>query len=62
METRPSKVVGGEFDVVHEGLLGFMTADVHHLYDGVFVCVAHIGDSAATRGVGGHAVIAWHYC
>ena len=29
--------VGGEFDVAHEGLLGFVTADVHHLDDGKFV-------------------------
>ncbi len=24
-------LLGGEFDVVHEGLLGLVTADVHHL-------------------------------
>ena len=37
--------VRGEFDVVHEGLLGFVAADVHHLFNGVFVGEVHIGDT-----------------
>ena len=32
-----SYFLGGEFDVVHGGLLGLMTAYVHHLGDVVFV-------------------------
>lgn len=32
-----SYFLGGEFDVVHEGLLGLITAYVHHLDDIVFV-------------------------
>ena len=38
-----------------------MAADVHHLDDGVFVGEVHIGYAAASGGVSGHAVIAWHY-
>lgn len=30
-------LLGGELDVVHEGLLRLVTADVHHLENGVFV-------------------------
>ena len=53
--------IGGELDVVHEGVLGFVAADVHHLDDGVFVSQIHVGDSAAPGGVGGHAVVAWYH-
>lgn len=42
---------GGEFDVVHEGLLGFVAADVHHLEHRVFVGEVHIGDSCSSGGI-----------
>lgn len=50
----------GEFDVVHEGLLRLVTADVHHLENGVFVAQIHIRDAGAPGSVTCHAVIAWH--
>lgn len=37
-----------------------MSADVHHLKDGVLVAQIHIGDAGASGGVACHAVIAWH--
>lgn len=46
---------GGEFDVVHESLLGLVTADVHHLYDVVFMAQIHIGDSGSSGGMARHA-------
>ena len=52
--------LGGELDVVHEGLLGLVTADVHHLEDGVFMIEVHICDAGASGGMACHAVIAWH--
>ena len=47
-------LLGGEFYVVHEGLLGLVTADVHHLDDVVFVAQVHVGDSGASGGVARH--------
>ncbi len=52
-------LLGGEFDVVHEGLLSLVAADVHHLDDVVFVAEIHIGDSGASGGVARHAFEAW---
>ena len=58
--------VGGEFlagqavsrlDVVHEGLLGLVAADVHHLDDGVFVRQIHVGNAAASGGMGSETVV-----
>ena len=40
-------LLGGEFDVVHEGLLRFVSADVHHLYDGEFVGEVHVSNEIA---------------
>ena len=40
--------VGGEFDVVHESLLGFVAADVHHLDNVIFVVQIHISASGAS--------------
>ena len=54
-------LIGGEFDVVHEGLLGLMTADVHHLYDSEFVGEVHTGNTTAPGGVGGDAIVARHH-
>ncbi len=48
------------FDVVHEGLLGFVAADVHHLDDGVFVRQVHVGASAS-GSVGCDAIVSRHY-
>lgn len=53
-------IFGGEFDIVHEGLLRLVTADVHHLENNVFVAQIHIGDSSTSGCMAGHAVIAWH--
>ena len=53
-------IFGGEFDIIHEGLLCLVAADVHHLEDGVLVAQIHIGDAGASGGVACHAVIAWH--
>lgn len=44
-----SYLFGGEFDIVNESLLGFVTVGVHHLEDGVLVAEIHIGDTAAMR-------------
>ena len=38
-----------------------MTADVHHLDDGVFVGEIHIRDAAAPGSVGGDATVTGHY-
>ena len=38
-----------------------MAADVHHLYDGEFVGVVHIGNATASGGVGGDAIVAGHH-
>ena len=48
----------GELDVVHEGLLGLVSADVRHLDNGEFVEEIHIGDATASGCVGGHTFIA----
>lgn len=48
-------LLGGELDVVHEGLLSLVTADVHHLDDVVFVTEIHVGDSGASGRVARHA-------
>ncbi len=48
-------LLGGKFDVVHEGLLGFVAADVHHLDDVVFVAQVHVGDSGTSGGMARHA-------
>ena len=56
METRPSKVVGGEFDVVHKGILRFVAANEYHLDDGKFVWDRHIDYSAAPRDVDGRSL------
>lgn len=48
-------LLGGEFYVVHKGLLSFVTADVHHLDDVVFVAEVHVGDSCASGSVACHA-------
>lgn len=53
-------LLGGELDVVHEGLLRLVSADVHHLEDGVLVAQIHIGDAGASGGVACHVVIARH--
>lgn len=53
-------LLGGKLDVVHEGLLCLVAADVHHLEDGVPVTEVHIRDAGASGGVARHAVIAWH--
>lgn len=53
--------IGGQLDIVHEGLLGFMTADVHHLDNGVFVGEIHISDAAPPGSVGGDAAVTGHY-
>ena len=53
-------LLGGELDVVHEGLLCLVTADVHHLENGVLVAQIHIRDAGASGCVTCHAVIAWH--
>ena len=49
------------FDVVHEGLLGFVAADVHHLDNGVFVRQVHIGNATASGGMGSDKVVARHH-
>ena len=49
--------IGGELDVIHEGLLGFVAADMHHLDDGEFVGEVHVGYTAAPCGVGGNCFI-----
>ena len=53
-------LLGGEFDVVHEGLLCLVTADVHHLKNGVLVTQIHIGNASTSGGMACHAVIAWY--
>ena len=53
-------LLGGELDVVHEGLLCLVAADVHHLEDGVLVAQVHIRDAGASGGVARHALITWH--
>ena len=40
-------LLGGEFDIVHEGLLGLMAADVHHLENGVPMAQIHVGNAGA---------------
>lgn len=51
---------GGELDVVHEGLLCLVSADVHHLKNGVLVAEVHIRDAGASGSVARHTFIAWH--
>lgn len=53
-------LLGGELDVVHEGLLRLVAADVHHLENGVLVAEIHICDASASGGVACNAVIAWY--
>ncbi len=53
-------LLGGELDVVHEGLLGLVAADVHHLEDGVLVAQIHICDAGASGGVARHTFVARH--
>lgn len=48
-------LLGEKFYVVHEGLLCFVAADVHHLDYVVFVAEIHVGDSGASGGVARHA-------
>lgn len=48
-------LLGGEFNVVHEGLLSLVSADVHHLDDVVFMAQIHVGDSGTSSGVARHA-------
>ena len=38
-----------------------MSADVHHLDDGEFVGEVHVGNAAASGGVGGDTIIARHH-
>ena len=37
-----------------------MSADVHHLENGVLMAQIHIRDAGASGGVACHAVITWH--
>lgn len=53
-------IFGGEFDIVHEGLLRLVAADVHHLEDGVLVAEIHICNASTSDCMAGHTVIAWH--
>ncbi len=52
--------VRGEFDVVAEGFLCFVAADVHHLEDSEFMGEVHVGYAAASGSMSGYAVVAWH--
>ena len=45
--------IRGEFDVVYKGLLGLVSADVHHLKDGEFEGEVHIGNATVAGCVGG---------
>ena len=51
-------LLGGELDVVHEGLLCLVAADVHHLENGILVAQVHIRDSDASGGVTRHTFVA----
>lgn len=51
---------GGQLDIVHDGLLCLVAADVHHLEDGVLVAEIHISNAGAPGSETCHAVIAWH--
>lgn len=47
-------------DVVHEGLLCLVAADVHYLEEGVLVAEVHIRDAGASGCVVCHTFVAWH--
>ena len=53
-------LLGGELDVVHEGLLGLVPADVHHLEDGVLVAEVHVRYAGASGSVTRHTFVARH--
>lgn len=53
-------LLGGELDIVHEGLLRLVAADMHHLKNGVLMAEIHIRDVGASGGVACHTLVARH--